>query len=121
MLASAGAEAYRHAMPGEPDPAARPPRDESAQDPTLSEVEEPELEEPERYTGERLPSRPSGGVMVAGIFATLDRVLLNRPRPVTEISEQYQEPWATKDGISVDGLDDHPDRPEPPDRSGARL
>jgi hypothetical protein len=59
--------------------------------------------------------------VVAGFFATLDRVLLNRPRPVTEISEEYHDPWATKDGISVDGLDVDPDRPEPPDRSGARL
>jgi hypothetical protein len=106
-------------MPGDTDPATRPPGGSHP----VEEPHSPEEEDgaPSPYSGERLPSRPSGGVVVAGLFATLDRVLLNRPRPVTEISEEYHDPWATKDGISVDGLDDHPGRPEPPDRSGARL
>lgn len=116
--------AYGHPMPGDPDTGQQP-----ADEPRLPEADEGrdvdegrEVDEAsDPFTGERLPSRPSGGVMVAGIFATLDRVLMNRPRPVTEISEQYHDPWATKDGISVDGLEDSPERPEPPDRSGARL
>lgn len=68
-----------------------------------------------------LPSHPSGGTVIAGIFATLDHLLVNRPRPTTEIADQYREPWASADGLAVEGLDEKPDRPEPPDRSGARL
>jgi len=68
-----------------------------------------------------LPSRPSGGEIVAGMLATLDRLILNRPRPVTQIEVEYDEPWASADGMTVEGLDEPRDRPEPPDRSGARL
>jgi len=68
-----------------------------------------------------LPSRPSGGQVIAGIFATLDHLLVNRPRPPASISDEYREPWASADGLSVEGLDDPVERPESPDRSGARL
>lgn len=68
-----------------------------------------------------LPSQPSNGVIIGGILGALDYLLLRRPRPVTQIEEPYREPWATLDGISVEGLEDRPERPEPPDRSGARL
>ena len=68
-----------------------------------------------------LPSHPSAGVMISGILAGLDHLILNRARPVTQIEEPYHEPWATKDGISVEGLDEPIERPERPDRSGARL
>ncbi len=74
-----------------------------------------------REPGEALPSNPSGGEVVAGLFGTLDHLIVNRPRPVTEISEEYHEPWASADGVTVDGLDDRPERPEPPDTTGARL
>jgi hypothetical protein len=84
--------------------------------PALSQ--EPD-ERPERP--ERLPSRPSAGQMIGGMLATLDQALTNRPRPVTQIQEEYREPWATAEGVTVDGLDERPDRPEPPDDSGARL
>jgi hypothetical protein len=60
-------------------------------------------------------------VVVGGILAGLDHMIVNKPRPVTEISERYKEPWASLDGVSVEGLDERPDRPEPPDRTGARL
>jgi len=68
-----------------------------------------------------LPSRPSGGAIVAGMLATLDRLILNRARPTTQIEVEYDEPWASANGMTVEGLDEPVDRPEPPDRSGARL
>jgi hypothetical protein len=40
---------------------------------------------------------------------------------VTEIAERHRDPWNRADGLTVDGLDEPIDRPEPPDRSGARL
>jgi hypothetical protein len=117
--------AYGHAMSGETDPAIQPPVPGAAAaagtNNDVPAADDPHAAEPEPYTGERLPSHPSGGAVVAGMFATLDHLLLNRPRPVTEISEEYREPWAKKDGISVEGLEERPDHPEPPDRSGARL
>jgi hypothetical protein len=68
-----------------------------------------------------LPSHASAGQLVAGILAGIDHLILNRPRPVTQIEEQYREPWASLDGLTVNGLDEPMERPEPPDRSGARL
>lgn len=68
-----------------------------------------------------LPSHPSDGVLVGGIFGGLDHLLLKRPRPVTQIEVPYAEPWATLNGISVVGIEKRIDRPEPPDRTGARL
>lgn len=68
-----------------------------------------------------LPSRPSGGTIVAGMLATLDRLILNRARTTTQIEVAYDDPWASANGMTVDGLDEPMDRPEPPDRSGARL
>jgi hypothetical protein len=38
-----------------------------------------------------------------------------------QIEEQYGEPWATADGVTVEGLDEPIQRREPPDRSGAKL
>ena len=68
-----------------------------------------------------LPSDPSAGQVVAGLFGTLDHLIINKPRPVTEISEEYHEPRDTADGVTVEGLDDRPERPEPPDTTGARI
>ena len=70
---------------------------------------------------EPLPSQPSTGVLIGGILGGIDHLLLKRPRPVTQIEEPYHEPWATLDGIAVEGLDEPIERPEPPDRTGARL
>jgi len=70
---------------------------------------------------EPLPSQPSNGVIIGGLLGALDYLLLRRPRPVTQIEEPYREPWATLDGVTVEGLEDRPERPEPPDRTGARL
>jgi hypothetical protein len=68
-----------------------------------------------------LPSRPGAGQLVAGILAGIDHLIANRPRPMPQIEEEYREPWASKDGLTVEGLDQPIERPEPPDRSGARL
>lgn len=68
-----------------------------------------------------LPSQPSAGSIVAGMLGALERLIANRPRPPTQIEQEYTDPWATKDGLTVEGLDEPMDRPEPPDRSGARL
>jgi hypothetical protein len=68
-----------------------------------------------------LPSRPSAGGIIGSIIDTLDQALTNRPRPVAAIEERYREPWASRDGFTVDGLDEPVEREEPPDRSGARL
>jgi hypothetical protein len=58
---------------------------------------------------------------VAGILAGVDHLVANRPRPVTEISERHREAWNEADGLTVDGLDEPMERPEAPDRSGARI
>lgn len=81
---------------------------------------EQDLEEHGQPPG-RLPSRSSAGQVIGGMLATLDQALTNRPRPVTQIQEEYREPWATANGVTVEGLDDRPERPEPPDESGARI
>ena len=64
---------------------------------------------------------PSAGGIIGGLLGTLDQALTNRPRPVAQIERRYREPWATVDGVTIEGLDEPVDRPEPPDRSGARL
>jgi hypothetical protein len=76
---------------------------------------------PTRDSTDPLPSHPSAGVVIGGILGGLDHLILKRPRPVTQIEERYQEPWDTLDGIVVEGLDEPMERPEPPDRTGARL
>ena len=68
-----------------------------------------------------LPSRSGAGQIVAGILAGIDHLIANRPRPVPQIEEQYREEWASAEGVTVDGLDEPIERPERPDRSGARL
>ncbi|HEX5579649.1 MAG TPA: hypothetical protein VFY43_08300 [Candidatus Limnocylindria bacterium] len=68
-----------------------------------------------------LPSRSGAGQLVAGILAGIDHLIANRPRAVPQIEEDYRDAWASTDGVTVDGLDEPIERPEPPDRSGARL
>ncbi len=69
------------------------------------------------------PTKPlaSAGGIIGGLLGTLDQALTNRPRPVAQIEQRYREPWATLDGVTIEGLDEPVDRPEAPDRSGARL
>ncbi len=72
-------------------------------------------------SGAALPSRSGAGQLVAGFLAGIEHLIANRPRAVPQIEEAYRDPWATTEGLTVDGLDEPIDRPEPPDRSGARL
>ena len=68
-----------------------------------------------------LPSRPSAGELIGGMLAGLDHALTARPKPPAQVEEQYNEPWASADGLTVEGLDTPVDRPDRPDRSGAKL
>jgi hypothetical protein len=65
--------------------------------------------------------RSSAGELIGGLLGTLDQALTNRPRTVAQIEQRYREPWASVDGVTVEGLDEPIDRPDAPDRSGARL
>lgn len=78
---------------------------------------------PDRMTDDdrRLHARSSAGGVIAGILGTIEAALTNRPRPVAQIEEQYREPWASLDGVTVEGLEERIERPEPPDTTGARL
>ena len=69
----------------------------------------------------QLPSKSSAGELIGGILAGLDHALTGRPKTPAQIEEQYREPWASADGLTVEGLDEPVERPEPPDRSGAKL
>ena len=66
-------------------------------------------------------SRSSAGELIGGFLGTLDQALTNRPRAVTQIEQRYREPWASVDGVTIEGLDEPVERPDAPDRSGARL
>ena len=70
---------------------------------------------------DRLPSRPSAGEVIGGFMANLDHLLTARAKPPAQIEEQYREPWASENGVTVDGLEEPIERREPPDRSGAKL
>ena len=70
---------------------------------------------------EPLPSRPSAGELIGGFMAGLDQLITARPKTPAQIEEQYREPWASANGMTVDGLDDPIERRESPDRSGAKL
>jgi hypothetical protein len=59
--------------------------------------------------------------VIGGMLAGVEHLVTNRPRPVAEIQERHRDRWNAADGLTVDGLDEPLDRPEPPDRSGARL
>lgn len=68
-----------------------------------------------------LPSNPAAGQVIAGLLAGVDHLVVNRPRPVTQIEEPLRDAWASADGLTVEGLDEPMDRPEPPDTTGARV
>ena len=70
---------------------------------------------------DRLPSKSSAGELIGGILAGLDHALTGRPKTPAQIEEQYGEPWASAEGVTVEGLDEPIERPEPPDRSDAKL
>lgn len=70
---------------------------------------------------DRLPSRSSAGALIGGLLAGLEHALTNRPPPPAQIEERYHRPWAALNGLVVEGLEERLERPEPPDRSGARV
>ena len=76
---------------------------------------------PESKGRRPLPSASSAGQVVAGILAGVEHLVANRPRPVAEIQERHRDRWNAADGLTVEGLEEPVDRPERPDRSGARL
>jgi hypothetical protein len=78
----------------------------------------------DRATRPRLRSRSSAGQLVGGLLGGLEQMVTGRPKPPAQIEEPYRDEWASMDGVTVDGLDEPPERPErhePEDRSGARL
>jgi hypothetical protein len=76
---------------------------------------------PPKKADQPLPSHSGAGQIVAGILAGIDHLIANRPRAVPQIEEEYRDAWASTDGVTVNGIDEPIERPEPPDRSGARL
>jgi hypothetical protein len=75
----------------------------------------------EKPESDPLPSKSSIGELVGGFLAGLDHALTARPEPPAEVEEQYREPWASAEGVKVEGLEEPMERPESPDRSGATL
>ena len=71
--------------------------------------------------GSPSPPRPSTGQLIGGFLAGLDHARRGEPKTPAQIEEQYNEPWSSADGLTVEGLEDPVDRPERPDRSGAKL
>ena len=69
----------------------------------------------------RLPSKPSAGELVGGILAGVEHMVTARPRPPAQIEEPYRDEWASIEGVTIEGLDEPPEHPAPPDRSGARV
>jgi hypothetical protein len=65
----------------------------------------------------RLPSF-RGTPVIGGFLAGLEQILLHKPPPA-EVAESHQVS-DTLNGITVDDPD-IPERPEPPDTTGARL
>ena len=68
-----------------------------------------------------LPSKPSAGELIGGMLAGVDHAIGGRPKTPAQIEEQYREPWASANGVTVEGLDEPIERREPPDRSGAKV
>ncbi len=76
---------------------------------------------PADHNGQRLPSRTRGGQVIGGFMANLEHVVSGQPSAVPQIEEQYSGSWATIGDVTVDGLDEPLNRPDRPDRSGARV
>lgn len=68
-----------------------------------------------------LPSKPSAGVLIGGMLGGLEQAVTNRPPVVAQIEEPTGRERFERHGFAFDGLDEPVERPEPPDRSGARL
>jgi hypothetical protein len=68
-----------------------------------------------------LASRPTAGLLIGGLLAGIEQAVTNRPPVVAQIEEPMRRERFERHGFAFDGLDDPVERPEPPDRSGARL
>ncbi len=68
-----------------------------------------------------LPSKPSAGLVIGGILAGLEQTITNRPPIVAQIEEPIGRERFERHGYEFHGLDEPVERPEPPDRTGARL
>ena len=68
-----------------------------------------------------LAAKPSAGIVIGGFLAGLERAVMNRPPVVAQIEEPMRRERFERHGFTFEGLDEPVDRPEPPDRSGARL
>jgi hypothetical protein len=55
------------------------------------------------------------------MLAGLEGIVTGRPKAIPQIEEPYGGDWASAEGHTVEGLEEPIERPEPPDRSGARL
>lgn len=75
----------------------------------------------ERPDRRPLASKPSAGLIIGGLLAGLEQAVMNRPPVVAQIEEPMRRERFERHGFAFDGLDDPIERPEPPDRSGARL
>lgn len=91
---------------------------EPSSEPLDEQVPSETADRPQR---EALPSKPSSGHIIGGMLAGLEGIVTGRPKAIPQIEEQYEDEWASAGGLTVEGLDEPIDRPEQPDRSGARL
>jgi hypothetical protein len=79
----------------------------------------PDREGPDHQ--DRPAARLSAGDLVGDILAGIEHFVTGRPTPPAQIEELYADPWASVGDMTIDGLESPIARPEPPDRSGARL
>jgi len=79
------------------------------------------MPKPER-TPEALPSFKGVSISIGGFLAGLEQVILHRRPPAAiVVEEDARSQPRSVNGLHLEGADDMPERPEPPDRSGARL
>ena len=50
--------------------------------------------------------------MIGGLLAGLEHAFTGRPKTPAQVEEQYKEPWASANGLTVEGLEDPIERPE---------
>lgn len=79
------------------------------------------MAKPKRTPG-ALPNFKGAGISIGGFLAGLEQQILHRrPPPAIVVEEDARSQPRTVNGLRLDGPDEPIERPEPPDRSGARL
>ncbi len=69
-----------------------------------------------------LPSFKGASVSIGGFLAGLEQQILHRRPPAAiVVEEDARSQPRSIDGLRLEGPDEPLERPEPPDRSGARL